>query len=52
MIPEAPNAPLPRALLHPRWWLAWLLLGRTDRAEAAFSAMLALWPVCWLNMVA
>lgn len=24
--------------------MAWLLLGRADRAEAAFSAMLALWP--------
>ena len=24
--------------------MAWLLLGRADRAEAAFTAMLALWP--------
>ncbi|HET7796787.1 MAG TPA: hypothetical protein VFK72_02795 [Nevskia sp.] len=27
MTPTDPSAPLPRALLHPRWWLAWALLG-------------------------
>ncbi len=27
MTPTDPSARLPRALLHPRWWLAWVLLG-------------------------
>ncbi|WP_293387735.1 LpxL/LpxP family Kdo(2)-lipid IV(A) lauroyl/palmitoleoyl acyltransferase [Nevskia sp.] len=37
---EANSAKLPRALLHPRWWLAWLLLG--------IGRALCWLPVSWL----